>query len=101
MNNKQAHCYSCKQLVTLHVTSQDFTDGSRHLRGSCPLCRRWIKWVPWDEPRFYVGKYAGQTIRDVTRKDPSYAQWALDNLRLSTASREVLREEEFTRSSHA
>jgi len=85
-------CYTCQKTVTLRCDPQEFTDGSRHLRGTCPFCHRWIKWVSWDEPRLYIGKYANQSIRTIVQRDPTYLQWALTTLRLSAVTRVAIQE---------
>ena len=86
-------CFHCQFIAPPKISHQDFKDGSRHLRATCSSCGAWIKWLPWDELKFYVGKYTGQSIRSVCRNDPDYAIWAKANLRLSASSRSVFAEE--------
>ena len=89
---ERIHCATCGKIVSLRLEPQTFHDGSQHLRGSCPSCNRWIKWVPWDEPRLYVGKYANLSISTIAQRDPQYLQWALKTLRLSHATRTAIQE---------
>lgn len=44
----------------------------------CMKCDTFIKNVPYDEPKFYVGKYKGQKIGNID--DMSYLKWAEQNM---------------------
>lgn len=38
-------CTRCAQHVE-PITKVQLFEGSEHLRADCPLCGRWIKWLP-------------------------------------------------------
>ena len=40
-------CYKCRKDVEPVVTEQVFSNGKVHLRGECPRCRKFIRFVPW------------------------------------------------------
>lgn len=44
----------------------------------CNSCGKWIKNIPYDVPRMYVGKYKGTPIHEIT--DLSYLEWAVENM---------------------
>lgn len=58
----------------------DFTteQKSNNLVATCNCCGKFIKNIPTDKPKFYVGKYKNKNIEDVD--DISYLQWAYDNM---------------------
>lgn len=44
----------------------------------CNDCNTFIKNIPYQEPKFYVGKYKDQRICDI--EDVGYLEWALKNM---------------------
>lgn len=45
-------CNSCRQEVTdLIEAIQRAENGVFHIRGECPLCRAWVKWVPYKDSK--------------------------------------------------
>jgi len=44
----------------------------------CNSCGAFIKNIPTDTLRFYVGKYKGMAIKEV--EDVGYLQWAYENM---------------------
>lgn len=49
----------------------------------CNGCDSYIKNIPHDVPKLYVGKYKGIPIDQIT--DLNYLQWAVGTLRLTSA----------------
>lgn len=66
-------CTSCGSI-------DDFTteQKSNNLVATCNSCGKFIKNIPTDKPKFYVGKYKGQVIESID--DINYLQWAHDNM---------------------
>lgn len=44
----------------------------------CNDCDTFIKNIPYEQPKLYVGKYKGQEIGNI--EDLAYLQWALNNM---------------------
>lgn len=44
----------------------------------CNTCGTFIKNIPTDVPRMYVGKFKGKAIQDID--DLQYLKWAYDNM---------------------
>lgn len=56
----------------------------------CSGCGTYIKNVPHDIPKFYIGKYKGMAISSVT--DIGYLEWFLANIeKLSANAREGIK----------
>jgi len=51
--------------------------GGYHLRASCTLCSRFIKFIPHQGTILPFGKYKGFAIVEISIKDPSYLKWLL------------------------
>ena len=66
-------CQSCG-------ATDDFTtqQKSNNLVATCNKCGRFIKNLPVNKPRLYVGKYKGINIDEID--DLHYLQWAYDNI---------------------
>lgn len=45
----------------------------------CNDCNTFIKNIPYDKPKFYVGKYSGKEIESI--EDLDYLKWAVANMR--------------------
>ena len=54
---------------------------AQHIGAYCDKCNSFIKWLPQDNPKFYVGRYKDTYINDCT--DVKYLQWYLDTIKLS------------------
>lgn len=53
--NKDAKCSTCKQKFSeqpLVETLQADCGGRIQVRGECPTCRTWVKWIPYSESRY-------------------------------------------------
>lgn len=74
------YCYNC------HAQSHyDIVEKPPHHQAICRGCGKYIKNLPHDEPKFYVGKYKGIEIRTID--DKGYLTWARDNMnRLSEST---------------
>ena len=58
-----------------------------HLRANCPVCGFYIKFLKQNkrdkilrDEKMPFGKYTGKSISDITKDDPSYANWAAETL---------------------
>ena len=79
-------CPGCYELVADEKMLRDtvkIKDGRIQIKGSCPQCLNFMKWLPQrrpDQPReIYFGKYKGKTFDDVARDDPDYLRWLVEN----------------------
>lgn len=55
----------------------------------CPNCDTFIKNIPYEKPKFYVGKYKDKAIEEID--DLSYLQWAVKNMsRLNTRTKDAI-----------
>lgn len=45
----------------------------------CNDCNTFIKNIPYEQPKFYVGKYQGKEIGSID--DLNYLKWAVENMR--------------------
>jgi endogenous inhibitor of DNA gyrase (YacG/DUF329 family) len=41
------YCFTCKKDVHLKEQLHKATNNMIMVRGSCPFCGRWIKWIPY------------------------------------------------------
>lgn len=56
----------------------------------CPKCNTFIKNIPYEKPKFYIGKYKNKHIDEVD--DLGYLKWALDNMnRLNTRTKDAIK----------
>jgi hypothetical protein len=55
----------------------------------CNECDVFIKNIPYDKPRFYVGKYKGKSIDEIA--DINYLQWAEKKMTLNTRTKDAIR----------
>jgi hypothetical protein len=80
----QHYCPDCNQIVDLAVTP-----AGRHLRGSCSICGRWLKWVPHDinpgDEMLYFGKHKGKKYSEIP---VDYLRWVLDNCERNLSGRQ-------------
>ena len=44
----------------------------------CNDCNTFIKNIPYEQPKFYIGKYKGQEIGNID--DIGYLKWAVQNM---------------------
>ena len=54
----------------------------------CKSCGEFIKNIPWDEPKFWVGKYKGMKISDCT--DISYLKWAAKEMNVNQRTKDTI-----------
>lgn len=73
MNN--ITCSDCRRVSPpngLVETVQKFKDGSSHIRGECPGCRTFFKWIPYSE---------SQTVKNILKYFCDGDMEALEKLR--------------------
>lgn len=95
--NKQT-ALICKRCGSVYkkptIEKIPLVDGGFHDKASCPACGGFIKFLPHTEPALYFGKYKGQTISEIARKDVGYLKWLLAqgvrNVRLKSAIEEAV-----------
>lgn len=63
---------------------QVFSNGTKHWRQECSVCKKFLKYVSQGEKdpmeaKFYYGKYADCKIMDI--EDINYLKWAYENLK--------------------
>lgn len=70
-------CRSCNH------TGNDYSQQlqGKHLGAYCGKCKKWIQWLPQEEPKIHFGKYKDSFVRDVT--DLEYLKWIVDKVHLS------------------
>lgn len=54
----------------------------------CNKCEAYIKNIPYDTPKLYVGKYKGKPITEI--EDLQYLKWAFGALTLTATARNAL-----------
>lgn len=54
----------------------------------CSECDAFIKNIPYEQPKFYVGKYKGKLISEI--EDMNYLKWALREMKLSESIRKAI-----------
>jgi len=45
------HCYSCDKDIEVKERLNKTSNGMIQIRGSCPHCDRWIKWIPYADSK--------------------------------------------------
>jgi hypothetical protein len=55
---------------------------------SCLKCGAFIKNIPYEQPKFYVGKYKGKPISEID--DMGYLKWALKEMKMTTNMRTAI-----------
>ena len=69
-------CPACKS-KEIRTKRISLPNGGHHLKASCGVCGRFIKFLPHDALRFHFGKHRGETVIGVAANDPSYLEWCL------------------------
>lgn len=71
------NCYDCKEKVEVITEEKVFANGTKHIKATCPLCKRFIKWLPQEENNdmLYFGKHKGKRMSEVVMFDPDYLHW--------------------------
>ena len=41
------HCFTCNKDIEAKETLKKASNGMIQIKGSCPICDRWIKWIPY------------------------------------------------------
>jgi hypothetical protein len=73
-------CHSCGALFEEYKTAEKiFKNGTKHIEARCPLCDKWIKYLPQENFIMPFGKYKGMDIDEVARKDLDYIRWLEEN----------------------
>lgn len=54
----------------------------------CNNCDAFIKNLPYEAPKFFVGKYKGKLISEI--EDMGYLKWALKEMKLSKSMRDAI-----------
>ena len=67
--NKMEYCKKCKTNVTPVIVEQTFSNKKVHLRGECPLCEKFIRFVPWAMYR------PGENPNDDSTKEHDRETW--------------------------
>lgn len=70
-------CNRCNKEIEPITEEKTFANGTKHIGATCPLCKRFIKWLP-QEPNndmLYFGKYKGKRMSEVVIFDPDYLHW--------------------------
>lgn len=44
-------CIKCKKEVVLNEAINHKSDGGINIRGTCPLCNTWMKWVAYSDSK--------------------------------------------------
>ena len=77
MNIHKITCKYCQEEVEAVIEKKIFSNGTKHLSASCPVCKKWIKYLPQEKNNdmLYFGKYKGKRMSEVVLTDPDYLQW--------------------------
>lgn len=57
----------------------------------CGVCDTFIKNIPYELPKFFMGKYKGKNVSDI--EDMGYLHWALKELKLSSNMRTAIQQQ--------
>ncbi len=77
------HCHHCNR-DKIRLERMPIARGGYHLRASCALCGRFIKFVPHQGTVLPFGKHKGLTVIEISIMDPTYLKWLV--------SKDILRE---------
>jgi len=74
-------CGKCKRQFDEYETRERvFSNNTKHTEGLCPFCKKHQRFLPREEyATLYFGKYRGERISDVVKKDRGYLEWLIDN----------------------
>lgn len=67
-------CTNCGLIDDFYVIEK-----SNQKTAYCNGCSKYIKNIPYTEPRFFVGKYKDVPIKQIN--DLSYLEWAYNNMK--------------------
>lgn len=73
----EIECKKCGSLNDYHVIEK-----TNNKVAYCNKCESYIKNIPHDVPKLYVGKYKGIPISDI--EDVNYLIWAAETLHLTS-----------------
>lgn len=73
------HCLSAHADTDLDSATVRIRDGRVQIKGSCPVTKQFVKWLPQSAPdqphEIHFGKYRGQTYAEIAVSDPDYLRW--------------------------
>lgn len=74
-------CHSCKkEYDKFKEEKKIFSNNTEHIGAYCPYCNHFVKWLPQGLPDiFYFGKYKGEEMSEVAKKDKDYLIWMSEN----------------------
>lgn len=88
------NCPRCNRSISeLTCEPVEASNGVRHVKGRCPRCKNFVKFVSQGKPAvFHFGKYKGSTVESVAENDPGYLSWLLEQPWLKTNLRRAITE---------
>ena len=75
---EQIKCNKCGSVDNYRIEEK-----SNNKVAFCNVCKSYIKNLPYDVPKLYVGKYKGIPISEI--EDIGYLKWAIETLRLTSS----------------
>ena len=68
-----------KEFEEYVIQEKTFANGTKHNAGYCPECGKFLQYVSkGGEDRMYFGKYKGETIKEIAKKDKEYLEWIIN-----------------------
>lgn len=49
------HCFTCNKDIEAKETLNKASNGMIQIKGTCPDCNRWIKWIPYADSSIVRG----------------------------------------------
>ncbi len=93
--NEPIVCEKCGEIIdAVNLKTQQIAlkQGGYHLKACCPSCQSFIKFLSHAEPRLFFGKYKGELISEVAKKDAPYLRWLLSENPKSAKLKSDIRE---------
>lgn len=78
-------CKKCQKDVDFYTEVKANNNVAR-----CSECDSFIKNIPYEEPKFYVGKYKNIPINQII--DKNYLEWAAKEMKLSKSMRDAIKQ---------
>ena len=84
-------CSRCgEEFSRAQIVKIELPNGGHHLKVCCPNCGRFVRFLRHAKPKIlWFGKYKGEQILAVAKKDRQYLEWLL-NLDLRPPLRESI-----------